>query len=63
MPKYTVSCDIVLPVVLEIEADNEEAALDKLHEMDRAELLRLANTEASGIGIFEGSEDISLGAP
>lgn len=63
MPKYNVSCDIALPVVLEIEADSEEAALDKLFEMDRKELLRLANTEPSGISILEGSEDISPGAP
>ena len=62
MAKFNVSADLLVPVLLEIEADSEEEALDRLHGMSRVELLKLANTEEGSIGILEGSEDVSQGA-
>jgi hypothetical protein len=51
MPKYTVSCDLLIPLVLEIEAADEDAAIEALHARAPAELLKLANTENNCIGI------------
>jgi hypothetical protein len=59
--RYNVSADLLIPVLVEIEADSEEDAIDKLHEMDRGELFKLANTEPSGIDILEGSETADEG--
>jgi hypothetical protein len=59
MPKYTVSADLIVPVLLEIEAESEDEALDKLHEMSRQELLGLADKDA--IGIIDGSENAYIG--
>ena len=59
MRKFNVSCDLLIPVVLEIEAAGEDAAINKLYEMSRCELLRLANTEEGCIAILEGSESIN----
>lgn len=56
MPKFTMTVDLLVPVLLEIEADNEDEAFFKLHAMPKTELLRLANTE--DIGILDGSEYI-----
>lgn len=56
MQKFTVSCDLLVPVLLEIEADDEDHAIDRLHEMSRRNLLALANTEESALGIVDGSE-------
>lgn len=58
MPKFTTTVDLLVPVLLEIEAADEDAALLKLHEMPKRELLRLANTEEASIGILDGSEYI-----
>lgn len=56
MPRFTVSCDLLVPVLLEIEAQSEESAIDVLHEMRRSDLLKLADTSDSAIGIVNGSE-------
>ena len=56
MTKFNISCDLLVPVLLEIEADNIEIALDLLHEMPKTTLLKQANTEESALGILEGSE-------
>lgn len=58
MPKFTVSCDLLVPVILEIEADDCDSAADKLYGMPKRELLGLANTEESSLGIVDGSETI-----
>lgn len=60
MPRYNVSVDLLVPVLLEVEADNEDAALDKVFDMPKRELLKLANTENDSIGII--NEDVSPGA-
>ena len=43
--RYTVSADLLVPVLLEIEGTSEDDVLDKLHAMAKGDLLRLANTE------------------
>lgn len=54
MRRYTVSCDVVIPLVMEIEADSEDAALDKLWNLTPRALLDRANIESAEI--LEGSE-------
>jgi len=51
MAKFNVSCDLLVPVLLEIEAKDEDEAELKVLEMRRSELLKLANTEDQAIGI------------
>ena len=61
MPYYNVSVDLLVPVLLEIEATSVEEAEAKLHEKTKKELLELANTEEGAIGLLESSIDISPG--
>lgn len=61
MPYYNVSVDLLVPVLLEIEAANEEEAEAKLYEKTKKELLQLANTEEGSVGLLESSIDISPG--
>lgn len=55
MPKFNVSCDLLVPVLVEIEAENEEAAELQVLEMSKRRLLQLANTEEDAIGVLEDS--------
>lgn len=61
MPFFNVSVDLLVPVLLEIEAANEEEAEEKLYEKTKKELLALANTEEASIGLMEQSIDVSKG--
>ena len=63
MPKFTVSCDLYVPVVTEIEAPNEADAEEMLNNMSLRDLLKQANTEEASLGIVDGSVDVSPGAP
>lgn len=63
MPKFNVSLDLVVPVLIEVEADNEEAALDKVCEMPRAELFKHADTEEDSLDVNTESLQVSLGRP
>ncbi len=58
MSKFNVSADLLVPVVVEVEADTEDEALEKFDSMSKRELLRLANTEEDAIGI--NFDDLSV---
>jgi hypothetical protein len=60
MPKFTVSCDLLVPVLLEIEAASEEAAVDALYDWRKADLLKLANTEEDAVAIVDESIDVDV---
>ncbi len=54
--RFTVSCDLLVPVLLEIQAESEDAAIDALYDMPKRKLLALADTEEGAMAIVEGSE-------
>lgn len=58
MPKYTICCDLLVPVVLEIEADDADAAEVALLEMAPRELLKIADTSNSAMCILDSSIQI-----
>ena len=53
MPKFNVSADLLVPVLVEIEAEDEIEAEEKFYEMPKVELLRLANSEESSLDICD----------
>lgn len=61
MPKYAVCCDLLIPVWLEIEADDADAAEMALREMAPRELLKIADTSNSSMGILDSSIQIEEG--
>lgn len=61
MPYYNVSVDLLVPVLLEIEAESEEDAETKLYARKKKELLTLANTEEESIGLVESSITVERG--
>jgi hypothetical protein len=46
---YTVSADIILPVMVEIVAESEDDAIDKLHLISPTDLLKLADKDEGAI--------------
>lgn len=49
--KYVVSADLYIPVLVQVDAKNEDEAELKVMEMDRKYLLYIANAENDAIGI------------
>lgn len=45
MPKYNVDFDLLICCLLEVEAEDEEAAIQKVAEMNPHEALKSANNE------------------
>jgi hypothetical protein len=61
MPKFNVSCDLRVPVLLEIEAISEYDAYSKLFDISIAELMKSANTTNDSIEIDQVSIRIEPG--
>ena len=49
--KYIVSGDLVVPFLIEVEAESADAASDKAAEMKVADLLKLADTSDGAVEI------------
>lgn len=56
--RFNVSCDLLVPVLVSIEAESWENAEEKLYDLKKNYLLSYANKEEDAIGILEGSVDI-----
>ena len=51
MKKFVVSADLIIPVMIELEAASEDDAEIAALEMRRSVLIQFANTDDSAIGI------------
>lgn len=51
MKRWTVSADLIVPVLIEVEAVNEDYAAMIVEGMNRRTLLALANTEHDAIAV------------
>ncbi len=61
MPRYNVDFDLIIPCFMEVEADDEEAAIAKVAEMSPHEALKQTNHET--VFIDSDSIDISSEEP
>jgi hypothetical protein len=63
LPKYIVSYDVIVPGILEVQADNEEAAVDIVASWNPRDLLKYANTESTSVSESIHVEDIVPSTP